>query len=206
VRNAVRFLAKFVLASAILYMLWTPFSRVYSAILSVEANAVFSVLGHHARYVSDHRGPHILYPDIFPPYKMKTQIRLPILQSIAMEYNLIVLVALFAATPGMPRGVRFRGIAVGVLVLSLLEIAHIYCISYLFIWDYVDFRRWPDGVPQRILNGLVENARASFPWGARPYIRGFNEYWNHFLREAASLLIWVYFAYPLYKGVKARKD
>ena len=75
--------------------------------------------------------------------RLKTDIRLPILQPIAIDYNPIVLIALFAATPGMPHAVRFKGIATG-MILSLLQIAHIYCISFLFIWDYVDFRRRPE--------------------------------------------------------------
>jgi hypothetical protein len=199
VKNSVRFLARFVLASALLFLLWTPISRVYTAFLSLEANAVFRLIGHHARFVSDHRGPHILYPDVFPPYQMKSDIRIPILQRIAVDYNLIVLVALFAATPGMSRSLRTRGIVTGVVLLSILHVAHIYYISYLFIWDYIDFKRWPDGIPARNLIGLIENARNYFPRGAQPYVKGLYDYWNHFVREGAPLLIWLYFVYPMIK-------
>ena len=195
-RHSVRFLAKFVLTSAVVFMFWAPLSRVYMAVLSQETNAVFWMLGHHARFVSDHRGPHILYPDIFPPYKFKGDIRLPILESIAIHYNLIVLVALFSATPFMSYPQKARGIVIGVILLSILHVAHIYYISYIFIWDYVDWQRWPSGIPAGHLQRLAENVKHCFPRTAQPYVTGLYDYWNHFLREAAPLLIWLYFAYP----------
>lgn len=204
-KSAAWFLAKFALVSAVLLMLWAPLGRGYAELLAPVANAAYRLVGHHARYVSDHRGPHILYPDVFPPYRGKGDIRIPVLQRIAVDYNLIVLIALFAATPDLSRQVRTKGIAAGVLILSLLHVAHIYFISHLFIWDYIDFQRWPEGIPDDILQGLVENARAQFPRAVQPWMRGLHDYWNHFLREGAPLLVWLYFAYPVLREKVRRK-
>lgn len=198
--SPVQFLAKFVLASAIVFMLWVPLSRAYFAFLSLESNAAFRLLGHSARLEVDSRGPHILYLDIFPPHEFKQDIRIPILQGISIHFNLIVIVALFAATPRMSYRTKMKGIAVGAAVLSLLHAAHIYFISYLFIWDYIDWRRWPAEISTGDVQHLIRNVERSFPRTARPYIVGLHEYWNHFLRESAPLLIWLYFAYPYLAG------
>ena len=95
-KTPIQFLVKFILASAIVFMLFVPFSKAYFTFLSIEANATFGLLDHGARLEVDKQGVYILYPDIFPPYRFKRDIKIPILQSIAIHFNIIGLrVALF---------------------------------------------------------------------------------------------------------------
>ena len=192
--------SKFVLVSALLFLFWTPLSRAYLAFLSFEANAVFGLIHHPARLEADRGSASILYPNVFPPHPLKKDIRIPILQGIAIYFNLIVLIALFAVTPGMPRGKKIRGIAIGGLVLSLLHVFHVYLLSYLFIWDYVDGRRWPFEISAGDVQQLRENVESGFPRSFQPYVSGVLTYWNHFIREGAALLIYLYFAYPSLQG------
>ncbi|MDA0746066.1 MAG: hypothetical protein O2954_06065 [bacterium] len=194
-KNALQFLAKFVLISALLYACWVPFSRVYFAFLSLEVNAVFGLVGHDMQFISEDRGISILYQNIFPPPGFKRDIQLPVLNSISIHFNLIVLIALFGATSNMDRRLRLKGILSGVLLLSLLHIAHVYYISHFFIWDYVDRQLWPAGTSEGQVQLLIRNVEERFPRGRRPYIDKLQDYWNHFLREGAPLLIWVYFVY-----------
>ena len=177
-------------------MLWKPFSRAYFTFLAVETNVAFRLIGHSARLVADGRGASILYADISPPYRFTRDIQLPILKRISIHFNLIVLIALFAATPRMPYPTAIKGIAVGVALLSLLHVAQVYYLSYLFIWDYIDWRRWPAEMSPDDIQRLIENVGQRFPRTAEPYIVKLQDYWNHFLREGAPLLIWLYFAYP----------
>ena len=176
-------------------MLWKPFSKAYFTFLSVETTTFFGLLGHRAYLVVDHRGPHIYYPDVFPPHGLKRDIRIPILQSIGIHFNLIVIIALFAATPRMPYPKKIKGIAAGIVLLSILHAAHVYFISYLFIWEYIDMERWPVTLPGGDLQRLINNVEGAFPRAAQPYIVGLHRYWNNFLDEIAPLLIWLYFAY-----------
>ena len=177
-------------------MLWTPVSRAYFSILELETNALFGLLGHHARLGVDSSGAYILYPDIFPFYPLERGLKIPMLQSIAIHFNLIVIAALLAATPRIPYPRRIKGFAVAVALLSILHTLHSYYISYLFIWDYVDFRRWPPELPNESLHLLFENVGQWFPRTAQPYVQRLYNYWNHFLREGSALLIWLYFASP----------
>ena len=195
-KSTVQFLAKFVLVSAFLFVIWSPFSRAYFTLLAVETNAAFRLIGHDARLVVDDRGASILYSGIFPPYGFKRDIQLPILKRISIHFNLIVLIALFVATPHLPNPVRIKGIAVGVVLLSFLHVAHVYYISYLFIWDYIDWQRWPPDMGAPLVQQLLENVEQRFPRTAEPYIVKLQDYWNHFLREGAPLLVWLCFAYP----------
>ncbi len=142
-KTPIQFLVKFLLASAILFLLWIPLSKAYYTFLSLEANAAFGLLDHGARLEVDKQGVYILYPDIFPPYRNKRDIKIPILQRIAINFNIIVIIGLFAATPRMPFQKKIKGIAVGVGLLSLLHTAYVYFISYVFIWEYIDLERWP---------------------------------------------------------------
>jgi hypothetical protein len=181
-------------------MLWTPISSVYFTFLSLETNALFGLMDHGARLLVDENGVQILYPDVFPPYKFKQDIRLPILQHISIHFNLIVAIGLFVATPGMPIPKKIEGLAASIALLSLSHTANIYLISYLFIWDYIDWKRWPAGIPAGHIERLIVAVEHRFPRVAQPYIMGFYNYSIHFLDEAAPLLVWLYFAYPYLIG------
>ena len=181
-------------------MLWTPISRVYFTLLSLEANALFGVMDHGARFLVDKNGAQILYPDVFPPYRHKQDIRLPILQSISIHFNLIVVIGLFAATPHMPFPKKIKGVAASFALLSLVHTANIYVISFFFIWDYIDWKRWPAGIPAGHIQRLIVAVERRFPRTVRPYVEGFYNYSIHFLDETAPLLIWLYFAYPYLIG------
>lgn len=178
-------------------MLWKPFSLAYFTLLRWETNAVFSLIHHGARLEIDHRGAYLLYPDLIPPSdRLQRTIRIPILNRIAIHFNLIVLIALFFATPRMSYPGKGKGVAVGIALISLLHVAHIYYLSDLFIWNYVERRRWPVGISADQIPRLIENIERRFPRSARPWILVLYSYWDHFLRESAPLLVWAYFAYP----------
>ena len=203
--DSVRFLAKFVLASVVAFMLYVPLSGTYVAFLSLGADALFGLCGHPASLDVDGRRPYLSYPDIRPPEGPEQGIRIPIFQSVAISFNLIMLVALFVATPHMPYRRKIEGIAVGALLLYVSHIAHIYFISYLFIWGYVAQKSGVAGVSRDELHRLIADVERCFPPKAHPCISGIETYWNSFFREAAPLLIWLYFAYP-YLGTGGEPD
>ncbi len=199
-KTPIQFLAKFILASAVIYFLWTPLSKAYFTLLSIEANATFALLDHDARLVVDHQGVYIFYPDIFPPFRNKRDIKIPIEQSIAIHFNIIVIVALFAATRRMPWQEKIKGVAVGIALLSILHTAHVYFVSHIFIWEYIDLARWPVEISADHITRLIRNVEHHFPRSAQPYIVWFHDYWSHFLDEGAPLLIWLYFALSYLTG------
>jgi len=200
VRNSLQFLIKFILTSAVIFLLWTPVSRAYFTLLSLEANAIFGLIDHDARFLIDSHGAQILYPDVFPPYQYKHDIRIPIQQSIAIHFNLIVAIGLFVAVPRMSLWVRLKGVAMSFALLSFVHTANIYAISFLFIWDYIAWQRWPPGIPEGHIRRLIVAVERRFPTAAQAYIVGFHNYSTHFLDETAPLLIWLYFAYPYLIG------
>ena len=193
-RNSVQFLGKFIFGAIVVFMFWTPLSKAYFTFLSLETNIIFGLVGHHARLEAGNQRPQIHFPSLVS--RRSTQdIRIPIFQSIAIHFNLIVFAALLTATPHLPYSKKMKATIAGVFLLSLLHVVHVYFISYLFIWGYVAQQEGARAIGQAELQLLIKEVEHSFPLAVHPYIVKLELYWNSFLSETASLLIWLHFAY-----------
>jgi len=190
-----------VLTSAVLFLLWVPISAGYLGILRLEANTVFAVFGHGVALESGPQRPQLSYPGVDAPGTPGRQLSIPIYQSIAIHMNIIVLVGLFVATPGMPVRDKVRGIAAGMVLLSLAHVAQIYFISYLFVWDHVTLQYQLGHVPRDELRLFAEEVERGFPLDGYARIETMDRFWNSFVRESAPLLVW--FVYYLSGGPAA---
>ncbi|MFT5369097.1 MAG: hypothetical protein ACI8V2_004071 [Candidatus Latescibacterota bacterium] len=194
--NAVQFLAKFIIASVILFAIWSPFATIYLKCLGAETNLLFEILGKNVRIENTEDGVHILYPEMYPKSRLNRHVRIPILQTIAIHFNLIVLIALFITTPNLPEHQRILGIVWGIAITSLFHVAQLYFITYIFIWDYVNGQYGQPNVSKLDIHFLQNKVMNEYPYWLQPYIEKLFAYWNHFLREGIPLLIWLNFAHP----------
>ena len=201
--GALKFLSKFIFVSIVAYVFWSPISWAHLSLLGSATDFAFWVTGHPARFEMTKGQPHIRYPGLSAPKSPNNDIRVPVYNSVAIHSNVIMLLALFGALPGMSRISRLRGISVGLALLFITHAMHVYFLTHLFIWVYLGQQADLPTVAQSEVIALALLVEQRFSPELHVYLEKVELYWNSFLRETAPIVIWLAYAASLEESFEA---
>ena len=111
-KDKINFLVKFLILTLVLFLIWIPVGKVYLLVLAWASKAVLWVMGYHATMSVD--GAPIFVCRGFM-IGMEEYAHL-------VNYNIIPLIALIIATPGIELNRRIKMLLIGVLVLFFMHV------------------------------------------------------------------------------------
>lgn len=176
-RDPAPMLIRFCGVAALLFLLREQLSALYLLAMAPAVNGLFRVAGLAAAYGREGYILELAYPSLGLTFTVHD----------IVYQNLIVALALFAATPGSWRW-RLKWMAATVAILWVTHVASLYTAGYAIVWDFVE--SLPAGEREALLPQVISEVSARQDW---LYSRLFG-LWHTWGRPTAGLLIWLFAA------------
>jgi hypothetical protein len=183
------FLAKFALVSALLLVFWLPISRSYLSLVIVPLNLAFQLIDHPAGYALAGDRLYVRYPPAAAA--PLPELTFQVVRDIHIHFNILLLLALVAATPAMPLARRASTLGWGMIFLLIYHGVYLYLFSYMAIWDWVESGSGGTGLSQGELWDVARTLDSILPHRVKLYLEDVYLYLNHFGREGVPLLVWL---------------
>lgn len=181
-REPLWFLARFAVVVGVLYLLRADISTLYLALVTPPANWLLGDMG--ATYVRQGHELGLVY----------SRLGLRFTVHDIIYQNLLVAVALFAATRARPRWKLAWG-TVAVVVLWASHVVSLYLGGHVIIWDFL----W--GLPPELRQELGPRVAAHFPAERDWLLSRLFGLWHTWGRQSLVLAIWGLASLPVLQGV-----
>ena len=186
-RIPILFLSKFVLVSVVLFAFWEPISKGYLIVLSAFTNAVVGLFTANVHFeVRD--GLFVVYHGI-----AKKDVTFLAQDYDAIYFNMVITVALFAATPGLQLLQKIKYTAIALPLLFLSHVFLLYMVSYTCIWSYINGLIASRGRDAPQVQILLRTVDALFPLKRGFLFLRLFDLWTNWGRLAVPFLIWLIF-------------
>lgn len=176
--RASSFLARFLAASAALFLLWAFVSQLYLSTLVVTYNLL---AGPETRYAVHGGSLAILYTGLVP-----SPLVLQLRGNDVFFMNLLVAVGLLLATPIRPLQKRLLWIVPVAALVWLTHLASLAAGEYLAVWEFVD------RLPREEGRALLERVASRYPREHERVARVVFDHFRIWARPTLGLLVWFY--------------
>lgn len=177
-RDPLPLLIRFAVAAGLLFLLREDISRLYLAVMVPIVNGIFRLEGLAVEFIRQRHVLQLVYADLGFRFTVHDII----------YQNLMVGVALFAATPGQSIRWKARWIGVVLGLLALTHVASLYLGGHVIVWDYV--AALPDGERAQVARQVLEVFPRDRDW---LYSNLFG-LWHTWGRPTLALVVWLYAA------------
>ena len=176
-RDPLPLLIKFSVVAGALFLFRTDLSRVYLATMVPLVNGLFRWDGVAVEFVRQQHVLQLVYRDLGLQFTVHDII----------YQNVMVAVALFAATPGTLRW-KARWIALVLAALWVTHVASLYLGGYVIIWDYIE------GLPGGQASSMAARVTEVFPRDRDWLFSRLFGIWHTWGRPTLAILIWLFAA------------
>ena len=172
------FLVGFALVAGGLFLLRETIAQFYVATMLPLVNALFRWEGVGVAYVQDRHLLQLVYTKLGLQFKIHDII----------YQNLMVAVALFAATPGYSLHWKGKWIAGVLALLWLTHAASLYLGGYVVVWDFIE------NLPPEQREEMMRRVLLVFPRDRDWLFSHLFGLWHSWGRPTLALFIWLYAA------------
>ena len=181
-------LFRFAVVAGVLFLLRAQVFQLYLAVSVPLVNGLFQLDGVAVEFVRNHDSLQLVYKGLGYQFTVNDII----------YQNLMVAVALFAATPGSLRW-RAKWIAIVLAALWITHMASLYMGGYVIIWDYVE------SLPQDQKGQIAQQILQVFPRDRDWLFSHLFGIWHTWGRPTMGLVIWL-FAAREYLGLPGNEE
>ena len=176
-RDPAPLLIRFCAVAGLLFLLREQVSQVYLVAMAPLVNGLFQLSDLAAEYTRQEHVLELAYPALGLRFTVHD----------IVYQNLIVALALFAATPGSWRW-RLKWMGTAVLVLWVTHVASLYMAGYAIVWDFVE------SLPAADREALAPQVAAQVSPAQDWLFSRLCGLWHRWGRPTAGLVIWLYAA------------